>query len=575
MDLVRGECSSATSSRRFPQAGPSGPVLAWQALSICLASKPSRDADGNLWAAYLMIGEYLARIRTNANSGPRSSKHVRKHVGTNTLSNTPRNRQTPKGPTVAPSTLQHPILPEILDQIFSYLHEQKDLYQCSLASRQWHRVATPHLYRAPILPSTSAIDSFLRILEQPTQLSHWNHSRFIKQIRFPCTASGSLRSSETEGCLILRKHYSSIFQHILTSSERTNGEVAHNIFFRFAALCPHLESIEELDQSPRNQTSHLVTQTILQNLLCICRHVTQLSVSCGVEPEMLAGTCVFMLEQYECESRPMWERVGSSKMRLARTVVLEKCQMILNRLSSCMFLEAQYFALSAQRLLDQYALLHYRGVAGAQDLDLDLVQAEHERQRTDTAKGGPDDPVALVLEAVQIIFRQSVDVATTPSDASSLPSNLLRPPSLLGLTETPPIVYSPQQLILEVPSLEPVETESFPSAAFLSSALMIFPPAAIKCETVELLSNIVERYRLLRQMYEDRGDEENIVLANGSCWSDMISDVEMWFGWVDDLIIWQKAGMELDGIRALLRRCMANMESFRGIQRRFGMVFID
>ncbi|KND04845.1 uncharacterized protein SPPG_00545 [Spizellomyces punctatus DAOM BR117] len=489
-------------------------LVVFRGLTVCLAH-PQCSKESNLWAALLGIAERLALVKQGESwksSIPRNSncdslrqdKHSGKQSGVVPPSKSPRSPVLP---------------PELLPHIFKFLPEQSDIHTCALVCRLWHRCAIPILYRTPNLLSVESTRCFLSLINQGANRTLWPYAEFVRRIHFPLPINGSLRGDNNNGCEMLRTAYTSLFRLVVLDRERSEGAAAHQLFFDLSARCSNLEAIEE--SFGMNNSAGLLTQTVLQNLLRSCRNVATLTYQVGIPPAQLTGACTLLLEFFEGEGQPIWRGISSDVIRGARSRVLEKCRMTLNRLSTCMFLEAQYLALSAQRLLDQYALMYYRGFAGATDLNLDFVvraaekEAKHPSIGVESKAPADADSIALVLQAVRLLFHQPM--------SHSMPE-------------------------------QPIIVTSFPTRAFLETALGIFPPSGINSETVELISEIIEQY--------ERLDADQ-------------PEVDLWFRWFRDIVVWQRAGIEMEGVKELLRKSMARMEVFRGMQRRFGMVFID
>ncbi|TPX59975.1 hypothetical protein SpCBS45565_g07623 [Spizellomyces sp. 'palustris'] len=482
-------------------------LVVFRGLTVCLAH-PECSKESNLWAAFFGIAERLALVKQgeswkssftrNSNlDSLRQDRHIGKANGVVPLSQSPRSPVLP---------------PELLPHIFKFLPGQSDIHTCALVCRLWHRCAILILYRTPSLLSVESIRCFLSLINQGANRTLWPYAEFVRRIHFPLPVNGSLRGDNNNGCEILRTAYTSLFRLVVLDRERSEGAAAHQLFFDVSARCSNLEAIEE--SFGMNNSASLLTQTVLQNLLRSCRNVATLTYQLGIPPAQLAGACTLLLEFFEGEGQPIWRGISSDVIRGARSKVLEKCRTTLNRLSTCMFLEAQYLALSAQRLLDQYALMYYRGFAGATDLNLDFVVRAAEKEakhsvRVESKAPADVDSVALVLQAVRLLFHQ-------------------------------PMPHSIPEL-----DLEPIIVTTFPTRAFLETALGIFPPSGINSETVELISQIVEQYEKL-----DADQPE----------------VDLWFRWFRDIVVWQRAGIEMEGVKELLRKSMARMEVFRGMQ---------
>lgn len=544
-------------------------VTLFRGLTVCIAH-PACEKEPGLWTAYFSLVEGITSSfssSANHSENGRFSRDEVKMTGSSPASTT---TATPKPP---PTNLPPELLPHIL-----YHLPQRSLHTCLHVCRLWHRITVPLLYHTPKFSHISSLRRFADVLSISTDKTLWRYGDYVKRIQFH-ESSGELQQrgdtqQREEDEKVFEGCYSTLFELLVVERRRPEGEVVNKIFLTVVEKCPNLEGIEELfavsleENTDTVQSPHtpLLTHTILQNLLSSSRHIVRSSQKLGIAPENLTRICTTLLELFESESRPIFAGLSPIAIRTARGVVLEQCRMILNRLSTAMFLEAQYLALSSQKLLDRYAVLYYRGFAGARGLDVGVV----------VDGGGEEDVRNIVLEVVRLVFRQPVGGGDrrfstqlhSPISPVSPNSEFPLFPSSSTTPTSPPQPTSSQ--------ITPPPT--FPTRHSLNRSLSIFPPPNMNAETAELISTLLSHHADVISPYLPPSNNDiisTIISTATDPDSKTKKELTKWFQWFQDVIHWQRAGREMEAVKELLRGSMGRMEGFRGIQRRFGMVFID
>ncbi|TPX62576.1 hypothetical protein PhCBS80983_g00355 [Powellomyces hirtus] len=522
----------------------------FRGLTVCLGQEHF-EKEAALLSAYFMLAERITLAKDHSTS----SRRVLPQSSHRTL---PKPSDTTR-PTAAIPIDCHVLPAELLPHIFEFLDSASDLGQCLLVSRRWYRGAIPYLYRYPRLGSLRAIRLFSALVTKTEGDRLWDYSCLVRRIYFTSGSGASQSADNARGGELLGRTCSSLFRMLVMDRKRDKDAAAHSLFFDLTRCCANLEAIEESEfytikdersVAAARPDSFVLTQTVLQNLLTACRHAMRTSQRLGVDPVILTRVCTVLLELFQGEGQPMWRGIERHTLRVARTKVLDQCRISLNQLSTAMYLESQYLALSAQRLLDQYALMYYRGFSGASQLDIDFVvkAAARDEQRN----GNDVDPETIVshdsilIQVLRLVFHQPLTAPTTlraitaPVSPTSLWASL------------------PEELATLFVDEPPVPSFAFPSREFLEDALSVFPPQGMNAETAELVAELLDNHEPTEKyLYPDHEVQ-----------------YDKWIAWFRDIIVWQRGGEEMEAVKDLLRTSMARMEMFRGLQRNFGMVFM-
>ncbi|KAI9009632.1 hypothetical protein BC832DRAFT_590980 [Gaertneriomyces semiglobifer] len=360
-----------------------------------------------------------------------------------------------------------------------------------------------------MLREPSSIRQLVTLFERPHTVTLWPYRDLLKRIHFlpPTEPPGSDSG-------VLSKSHSSLFRLLLEDGRLPENIFVHKLFITLAS-CPNLQKIQESfddggwEMSPASIDPRLLTQTVIQNVLASCRHVATFSTSVGdMKPGRLVRVCILLHELLEATTNPMWSGMRvCTQFRLGRNRILEKCRIGINRLSTAVHLESQYIALAAQRVLDHYVLVHFRMISHSRDLDAEFLLAtaacdnQEEGQSTATA----DDTIVAtrILESIRLIFRRD----------------------LIGHR------VNDREFIQEV----------------LAGMVILGRNA----ETLELVEHILETLK----PWVDAQDDNSAAHA-ALC---------KWFIWLQDVVRWHAAGIELQRMRENLHFIERRTEYFRRV----------
>ncbi|KAI8820725.1 uncharacterized protein EV422DRAFT_529899 [Fimicolochytrium jonesii] len=575
-------------------------ITTFRALTVCLGQHPCREEHA-LLAAYFGLAERLANVKervprtTEADvNRPAATPHEPKETA---FPSTPATATSPTSPT-------HSLPLELLSHIFARFLPSADVYTCLLVCRRWFRAAIPVAYRHPEVRSVRALRALMHTLNHDPKTLLWPYAAHVRRIYFGAdyTVSLNKQSDPAEaGCDFFKGSYSALFALLVLERNRGQTVCAHPIFFDMSLQCPNLAAIEEsVDDDPQKedvletiaQPNHL-TGTVLQSLLAACRSVSRTSARYAIRPQNLTRVCTLLLGLLEGEERAMWRGISKESLRVARLKILESCRITLNQLSTSMFLEAQYLALSAQRLLDLFAILYYRGhhLASRLDVNFAIRAAEKEareeynwnatlrrhseitNQTPSTGGEGstsgradndeqlpyhplpPRDVSAVVLECLRLIFRRHIPAHTAIPPAPPAEADITLPwPSGDGADDTEGDATETNTR----PSSPPPPL-AFPTRHFLTTALSVFPPAGMNPETAELLSQILTKHTLASASSPTTPpppptDPTHLVQS------------QHWLAYFREIVEWQRCGVEMEAVKDLLRTSMARMEMYRGLQ---------
>ncbi|KAJ3160251.1 hypothetical protein HDU86_001089 [Geranomyces michiganensis] len=523
---------------------------ALRGLTVCLGQEglPAEDEAALLKALFLLADRLTLTKTHTASVNPTPTFTVTTQ------------ESAPLSPAIPASLSTKLSLPtELLPTVFAYL-APGDLYTCLLVSRRWHRTAIPELYRTPRLSSLRAVEAFLKLISSEQDPYLWPYVDLVRRIYFTAEDGAALAADCPGDCDFLSRSCSSLFRFLIFDRRREPDAPVHPLFFTLAHACRHLEGIEETAFTPddplaisetngripaRGPDDFILTQTVLANLLVSCRHAARTAQLLSIPASRLAHVCTTLLELFKDDARAVWAPGASeggdgsqvSTLSRARASVLARCRIVLNQLSSAMYLEAQYLALSAQRLLDRYALAYCRGFAAGRRLDVEFAARE---ARRDTIRGRP----GILTQALRIVFRQPL-CTETPADLVTPFQDDDHNGSDDGCGET-----------------IAATSNIFPSAEFLEGALSVFPPAGMNAETAELVAELLEQHE--RVQGQDISSPESP--RREYTRDEDIEEHARWIAWLQDIVGWSRGAAEMEEVKDALRASMTRMEFFRGLQ---------
>ncbi|KAJ3167597.1 hypothetical protein HDU88_002043 [Geranomyces variabilis] len=547
---------------------------ALRGLTVCLGREGlSIEDESALLGALFLLAERLARPKNSMATENSTISDTATCIGQSrppAVAAIGKSPSEPLPPVESACTTPSALPAEIMPIIFRYL-VPADLHTCLLVCRRWHRAAIPALYKTPRLQSLRAVRAFIKLISTDEAPRLWPYTEIVRRIQFTAEEDASLTADRPSDCDFFSKSCSSLFRILVIDRQREPDAAAHPLFFTLARTCPSLEAIEEsafaaVEQppaaveeaySPARATStppdqFMLTQTVLANLLVSCKHAARTADLLGIPASRLAQVCTKLLELFNGDAHAVWpagageaedDGEKAASLHRARSIVLGRCRIALNQLSSAMYLEAQYLALSAQRLLDRYALAYCRGFAAGRRLDVQFAARE---AREDAICGHP----GTLTQALRLVFRQPLDSDSHPS----FPQNEL--PAELAL-------WFQAEINGDVPEgdggadIAPT-TYVFPTAEFLEGALSVFPPADMNAETAELVAELLERHE--RNCASSSSPSRHYIRQEN------VEEHARWIAWLQDIIAWSRGAAEMEAVKDLLRGSMKRMEIFRGLQ---------
>jgi hypothetical protein len=409
---------------------------------------------------------------------------------------------------------------EILLKIFEQLRQkQGQLFKLLFLNKMFYSIVHPYLYEQPILSSPNAVKFISNNL--------LSGSRFSRVIQFSPCLSGSLNKTAFTTCdlrVILEAH-SCLFQLLVIERDMSDSfavlPAPNRLFYALARSFPNLKRMEEvnivainrtaLENSSRELLAELIPpiSTNLTNLLKSCQKwIKEFPEWEGLKDDIgdAMDTCVFLLEQYEGQFRPIWYPLGSDIVRSTKQAVMSQCKSVLNSASTSLLLQVRFITSSSQRLLDSYCLIYYGALRISQTLDVDALIDCFSMQSDD-----PNTPQYIsqmnslactkIYEALAMLFRHDINnqAAETPTRVS-----------------------------------------------ILREALITFPPTSMNDETSELLGIMID-------MELDPFDYQYHML-------------EKWLSWLKVVHKWYQASRQMDAVKQLLRKSMSKIDHLRGLQ---------
>ncbi|KAJ3049762.1 hypothetical protein HK097_009238 [Rhizophlyctis rosea] len=483
---------------------PSPDEELWQAICICVQSMLAAKHKGGTQCR--TIEEKVNFVDATA---PPSSDHLS------------HNHSRCQLDVKLPTSAQPPILPpELLPLIFQNLVPTRssagttrapltDLLNCAKVNRQWHLAAIPLLYACPRLLTTASLAKFVDLLErEPKRCAGcsvdqlWDYTELVKRVQFGAevevdTAQLAQNEARLDGRgqrAILGYCQSSLFRTLLASPNTAEQPFFDPIFLRLLA-CPNIAKLEEVVSTDGSQQA---TNGVLHLLLGAIRRVKALSAFIDGGHIALFNIVKYLLDAFHGEERPIWKEhradaphnapqpptspliIPPQTIRKARPFIHTHCKSFLNNLSTSTFLEAQYLAMAAGRVLDTYTGIHFSVLQASMGIDVLVLGpllriASRNETSSNTNISPPSSPhrydphslhqATLILTILRLIFHK-------PFSSSPYPT----PPT------TPPPPFSSDLYPLTHPL-----TRLLTNPTFLRDALMNFPPSGLNPETAELL----------------------------------------------------------------------------------------
>ncbi|KAJ3412313.1 hypothetical protein HDV05_000971 [Chytridiales sp. JEL 0842] len=334
----------------------------------------------------------------------------------------------------------------------------------------------------------------------------------------------------------------------------------------------------------------------LPNMLKLQRNLVNLLHKCGkISQDRFVGVCTLLLDIFDRRDSEIWGGVQGETIFRAERLTAEKCRKSLSVFSAAVLIEVQYITACSQRLLNSYCMIYYSALALANSLNLTLVlkilrgasqRAQGENSKNRNTNSGhiiPSDPACQILQALQLIFHQNL---TTPVATAQPAQERPNPPAAPSHNRNGevPIVEGGQAFENTDSASESVTTTSSSSSAAtdflggllesrttLRESLMSFQPGTLNSETAELISQIIDHPSadiVDEKIKEDQGEMSM---------DEFLENVELskCFKWLREVVRWQKAGRQLEPVKELLRKTMGRIDYLRGVQREYGIAFMD
>lgn len=356
------------------------------------------------------------------------------------------------------------------------------------SSRYWYYLSTPILYRNSTLTTTKSIGLFKSTIQRNIKSEKIS---LVEKLTFWPSKNDSLLDSNKEEIDIesVSKAHSCLFKMLVYHRNDTQYPVPSPFFFDISRILLNLEHLEEtgisvvsrplfngdLGASPdKNLGDWRYTSEILTSLLKSCKkwntEFPELKGLCH-EPELCFEICVYLVESFESELRPLWHTLGSNVLRSSRRPIISKCKHFLSNLSNGMLLEARFITASAQRILDSFCLIYYAAIGISQSLDIeDLISCmsknnENSGNKEDKTNNTSSLKSAIHDEKLNDEILSSQSAAIEVYEGIAILFNLPFPPGNFSRSEVVSFIIHE-----------------------LENVTLVFPPPGINDETIELLN---------------------------------------------------------------------------------------
>jgi hypothetical protein len=496
---------------------------------IILLDWQSRQTSGTLtesWNSLFLVCAGLAKVKRIAKENM--------ELAWNHSTHSPKDRPwkgttSPRNPYTSLSSLPT----EIILKILSMVNNQQVLSNVSRLNGRFYRLSTALLYQIPRLTSPTSINNFMAsISEMPL-----SNRSFVKTLVFAPTKTGSLshptkRNSRFE---MIPYVHSGLFLLLIQNRDLIGRDriLVHPIFYHLARLFPfcisyqehgcHKESKTQLAETYSKgavpEISKIPSSSItLSFLIRSCqRWHTDFQEWNGLKDDIIGcfDTVILILDWLQGNFHPIWHRLGGDLIRRIKPIIHNRCRTLLAHLNASLLLQVRFITSNSQRLLDCYCLIFYRVLSMAQALS---VQALADIMESDKQKELSLNQIAAsqIYEALAIIFQLRI-----PAE----------------------VINSNGRGNLDIP------------VQILQDILVTFPPSSINAETAELIGQLLE----IKLDYEASSTPQ----------------LQEWMKWFDEINHWHDASIEMEPVKDLLRKSMAKIDQLRGIQRRYGVVFMN
>ncbi|KAJ3117811.1 hypothetical protein HK100_000744 [Physocladia obscura] len=248
---------------------------------------------------------------------------------------------------------------------------------------------------------------------------------------------------------------------------------------------------------------------------------------------------------------------------------------------------------SSQRLLDSYCMMYYRTLAHANALNLTIVLkvlqiAARELSISSQQPSLTSIPTApatklshRILQAIQLMFHRNLFNLPRQSVSRSTTSSINNVGNENG----------EQNTATGIPHTNvPAETFEDSLGGLLSShtalreGLMSFAPGSMNSETAEFIEELLNFGSCVDEnpgkIFSGNSSSNGIDGKSIQHEADAMHDEENFeifkcMGWMREVIKWQRAGRQMEPVKDLLRRSMGRIDRLRGVQRKFGLYFMD
>ncbi|KAJ3294709.1 hypothetical protein HDU79_010555 [Rhizoclosmatium sp. JEL0117] len=370
-------------------------------------------------------------------------------------------------------------------------------------------------------------------------------------------------------------------------------------------------SLPSLSTTPNSRSrtpveSLMDPDRLLSNLIKLCRRVIGLCDTFGVAPETIVDSLLLFLGLLESFEKPVWQLglLSEESFKEIKKCVFDKLRGILNAISTSILIEVQYVTVSSQKLLDSYCMLYYRALAHANAMNLGVVldilqlsfnsslckSAQHNKIRnasrefTASSKQDPDSPTYhrpatkpahKILQALTLMFHRNLfnfPRNNTPDGvALDIPPTTTIHPDIPPTTPLNPTEQSNQQQ-QDFDTLGGLLT----SRTSLREGLMSFVPGSMNSETAEFIQEILaDTSDLETQLTTTSLQDQSGSNTNGARDFEEALEVAKCVRWMKEVVRWQRAGRQMEPVKDLLRKSMARIDRLRGVQRRYGLYFMD
>ncbi|KAJ3026535.1 UNVERIFIED_CONTAM: hypothetical protein HDU68_005490 [Siphonaria sp. JEL0065] len=340
---------------------------------------------------------------------------------------------------------------------------------------------------------------------------------------------------------------------------------------------------------------------LLTNLVKLCRRVLKLCDSFGLSYEAIVDTLLVFLRIFESFDTPIWKATGISQysFRDIKQTVFDKLRGILNAISTCILIEVQYITISSQKLLDSYCMLYYRALAHANAMNLSIVldilqTAARELKSTTSPYNGIDSsnhpyrpakkPAHRILQAIQLMFHRNLFNLPRRNANNADPNNMDGPiPAIHPDIADPMEQMNPMQVEHDQEQNQEFDTLGglLNSRTSLREGLMSFAPGSMNSETAEFIEEILDsnndleyQLNMSLKIEESSGNSAPSSSDRQREYEESV-EIAKCIRWMKEVVRWQRAGRQMEPVKDLLRRSMARIDVLRGVQRRFGLYFMD